>query len=206
MTAVRLLLADDERLFRVSLAALLRLQDGLDVVAEAGSVPEALAMANRHRPDVALVDLVLPGGDGTELTAALARQVPGAACLILTSHPAPGTLLAAMAAGARGYLPKTASVETLGDAIRCVAGGGRWVDPELAGELIAAGPSPLSPREAQILEFSAAGLRAVEIGDRMGLAPGTVRNYLSAAVAKLGGRDRVHAIAVARHRGWLPRP
>ena len=205
MSDVRLLLADDEHLFRTALRALLAIQDGVSVVAEAASVPEALAMANRHQPDVVLVDLVLPGGDGIAVVGDLAVRQPKSACLVLTSHPSPGALLAAMGAGARGFLPKTASVETLCAAIRCVHRGGRWVDAELAGEVIAAEPSPLSEREAEILALSAAGLRAAQIGDRLALAPGTVRNYLSAATAKVGGRDRAHAVELARHHGWLPR-
>ncbi len=200
---IRLVLADDEALIRDAVAALLALEPDLEVVAVAGSGPEALAVVERHRPDVAVLDLQMPGADGIEVAERLARQVPACGVVIITSHGRPGYLKKALAAGVRGFLPKTASATVLAAAVRQVAGGGRYVDPELAADAISAGDSPLTAREADVLELAADGAPVEEIADRAALAPGTVRNYLSSAVAKLGVANRHEAVRVARSKGWV---
>lgn len=200
---IRLLLADDEHLIRAGLAALLSMQDDLQVVAQAASGDEALAQARMHRPDVAVLDLQMPGPDGIAVTEALRRDLPGCASIIVTSHGRPGHLKRALAAGARGFLPKTVSAHVLADVVRAVHGGGRYVDPELAAEAISAGDSPLTPREADVLELAADGLPVEEIAARASLSTGTVRNYLAAATAKLGALNRHEAVRVARMHGWI---
>ncbi|GAB2876923.1 response regulator [Streptomyces mayteni] len=200
---IRLLLADDEHLIRGALAALLGLEDDLAVVAEAATGPEALAMARAHQPDVAVLDLAMPGADGVAVAEALRREVPGCVTLIVTGHARPGHLKRALAAGVRGFLPKTVSASRLAEIIRTVHAGNRYVDPELAADAISAGDSPLTEREAEVLELAADGAPIAEIAARAGLAPGTVRNYLSAAATKLGAENRHTAARLARERGWL---
>jgi two-component system response regulator DesR len=200
---IRVLLADDENVIRAALAALLALQDDLEVVTQAASGDEALAMARRHRPDVAVLDLQMPGLDGIAVAAALAGELPGCATLILTSYGRPGHLKRALAAGVRGFLPKTVSARVLADVVRTVHRGGRYVDPQLAAVAIAAGDSPLTSREADVLELAADGAPVGEIARRAALTPGTVRNYLSRATAKLGAASRHDAARLARARGWI---
>ncbi len=200
---IRLLLADDENLIRSALAALLGLEDDLQVVAEASSGDQALALARVHRPDVALLDLQMPGPDGITVAQALRKELPSCASIIVTSHGRPGHLKRALAAGARGFLPKTASARELADAVRAVHAGGRYLDPELAAEAISAGDSPLTPRESDVLEFAADGVPIDEIAQRASLSPGTVRNYLSSAATKLGAANRHEAVALARTQGWI---
>jgi two-component system response regulator DesR len=200
---IRLLLADDEHLIRSALAALLEREGDLRVVAEAASGDEALALAREHRPDVALLDLQMPGPDGILVAEALRKELPSCASVILTSHGRPGHLKRALAAGARGFLPKTASARELSDAVRAVHGGGRYLDPELAAEAIGAGDSPLTARETDVLELAADGVPIDQIAARASLSPGTVRNYLSSAVSKLGAANRHEAVALARTQGWI---
>ncbi|WP_346621934.1 response regulator transcription factor [Blastococcus montanus] len=200
---IRVLLADDENLIRSALAALLALEEDLQVVAEAASAGEALAMARAHTPDVAVLDLQLPDRDGISLAAELAGVVPGCGLVIVTGHGRPGHLKRALAAGVRGFLPKTVNSTVLTSVVRTVHGGGRYVDPELAAEAISAGDSPLTPREADILELAAGGAPVEEIAARAHLSPGTVRNHLSAAAAKLGAPNRHAAVAEARRHGWI---
>ena len=154
---ITVLLADDENLIRDALASLLQLQDSLDVVAVAASGTEALAAALHHRPDVALLDLQMPGLDGISVADRLRTELPTCACVTLTSHGRPGYLRNALTAGVRGFLPKTVSAQILTSVIQTVASGGRYVDPQLAAETIGAGASPLSPREADVLSLAAAG-------------------------------------------------
>jgi two-component system response regulator DesR len=200
---IRVLLADDENLIRSALASLLAIQDDLEVVAQAASGDEALAMARRYRPDVAVLDLQMPGLDGIAVAQALISELPGCASLILTSYGRPGHLKRALAAGVRGFLPKTVSAQVLADVVRAVHRGGRYVDPELAADAIAAGDSPLTPREADVLELAADGASVEEIAQRAALSPGTVRNYLSSAAVKLGAANRHEAVQLARSRGWI---
>ncbi|MDT0270095.1 response regulator transcription factor [Streptomyces sp. DSM 44915] len=200
---MRVLLADDEHLIRGALAALLALEDDLLVVAQAASGPEALAMARAHQPDVAVLDLQMPGSDGIAVVTALRAELPGCAAMIVTGHGRPGHLKRALTAGARGFLPKTVSAQRLAEIIRTVHAGNRYVDPELAADAISAGDSPLTDREAELLELAADGAPIAEVAERAALAPGTVRNYLSSAVAKLHAENRHTAVRRARERGWL---
>ncbi|MDF9717543.1 response regulator transcription factor [Nocardioides sp. ChNu-99] len=205
---IRVLLADDENLIREALAQMLGLEDDLEVVAQAASGSEALAVALKVRPDVAVLDLQMPGRDGAgldgiEVAEELGSRLPGCACVIVTSHGRPGHLKRALAAGVRGFLPKTSSAATLAEVVRTVHRGGRHVDPELAAEAISAGDSPLTPRESDVLELAADGAPVEEIARRAALSPGTVRNYLSSAVTKLGAANRHDACATARRMGWI---
>jgi two-component system response regulator DesR len=200
---IRLLLADDENLIRSALATLLSIQEDLEVVAQAACGEEALAMARLHRPDVAMLDLQMPGLDGIAVAEALATDLPACASLILTSYGRPGHLKRALAAGVRGFLPKTVSAQVLADVVRSVHRGGRYVDPELAADAISAGDSPLTTREADVLDLAADGATVEEIARRAGLSPGTVRNYLSLAAAKLGAANRYEAAQKARTNGWI---
>lgn len=200
---IRILLADDENLIRDALATLLSLEDDLEVVVQAASGTEALAAARKHLPDVAVLDLQMPGLDGIEVAHALATEAPGCRVVMVTSHGRPGYLKRALEAGVRAFLPKTVSSRVLADVVRQVHGGGRYVDPELAAEAIAAGASPLTPREADVLELAAGGAPVEEIATRASLAPGTVRNYLSSAAAKLGATNRHEAVHLARRHGWI---
>ncbi|NGO81309.1 response regulator transcription factor [Streptomyces sp. YC504] len=201
--SLRILLADDEHLIRGALAALLALEDDLTVVAEAASGPEALAMALAHRPDVAVLDLQMPGADGVSVATSLRRELPSCQTMIVTSHGRPGHLKRALEAGVRGFVPKTVSAQRLAEIIRTVHAGNRYVDPELAADAISSGDSPLTAREAEVLELAADGAPVSEIAERAALSPGTVRNYLSAAVSKLGVENRHAAVRLARERGWV---
>lgn len=200
---VRVVLADDENLIRSALAALLALEDDVDVVGQAASGAEAMAMAMAYRPDVAVLDLQMPDRDGISVAAELATTLPSCAVVIVTGHGRPGHLKRALEAGVRGFLPKTVHAAVLADVVRAVHRGGRYVDPELAAEAISSGESPLTPREADVLELAAGGAPVDEIAARAHLSPGTVRNYLSAAAVKLGAPNRHAAVEVARRHGWI---
>ncbi|WP_312718476.1 response regulator transcription factor [Mobilicoccus sp.] len=200
---IRLLLADDETLFRDALAMLLSMQDDLEIVAQAASGTEAMAMARAYEFDVAVLDLQMPGADGVAVAETILATDPGRGILVVTSHGRPGYLKKALQLGVRGFLPKTASAGVLAEAIRTVHSGGRYVDSELAADAISAGANPLSPREGDVLELAAEGAPVDEIAARAHLSPGTVRNYLSAAVAKTGAANRHEAVHLARERGWI---
>lgn len=200
---IRILLADDEGLIRDALAGLLDLEDDLEVVARAGSGEEAVAAATQHRPDLAVLDLQMPGIDGIETARQILDAVPDCGCVIVTSHGRPGYVKAALAAGVKGFLPKTVSAAVLAQVVRTVRAGGRYIDPELAAESISAGDSPLTPRESDVLALAADGTPVEEIATRASLSMGTVRNYLSAAVTKLGVNNRHEAVQRAREHGWI---
>ncbi|WP_433274827.1 response regulator transcription factor [Pseudonocardia xinjiangensis] len=200
---IRILLADDERLIRDAIAGLLDLDDDFEVVGQAASGDEAIATALRLRPDVALLDLQIPGPDGIEVARRLATELPDCRCVIVTSHGRPGYLKSALAAGVRGFLPKTVSFPTLAHVVRKVAAGGRYVDPELAAEAIGAGDSPLTPRETDVLAFARDGAPVEEIAQRVSLSRGTVRNHLAAAIGKLGAANRHEAARIAAEHGWI---
>lgn len=200
---IRVIVADDEHLIREALAALLELTDDIEVAGQAASGDEALALARKVRPDVAVLDLQMPGLSGTEVAAALASELPDTNCVIVTSHGLPGHLKQALAHGVRGFVPKTISGARLAEVIRSVHGGSRYVDPELAADAIAAGDSPLTPREADVLAAADGGAPVEEIAARVSLSSGTVRNYLSSVMSKLHASTRHEAVSIARARGWI---
>ncbi len=156
---IRILLADDEHLVRTALAQMLDLEDDLDVVVEAQDGELAVTLATSRGVDVAVLDLQMPKLDGIAVAGQLAERLPGCACVIVTSHGRPGHLKRALAAGVRGFLPKTTSAATLAAVVRTVHAGGRHVDPELAAEAIAAGDSPQTPRECGLLRQRTGHLR-----------------------------------------------
>ncbi len=200
---IRLLLADDQALIRSALIALLELEEDFSVVAEVGRGDEVVAAAREHRPDVALLDIEMPGIDGLAAASALAHEVPDCAVIMLTTFGRAGYLRRAMEAGARGFIVKDAPAEQLADAVRRVAAGERVVDPALAAATLAGGPSPLTSRERDVLAAARGGATVADIASTLYLSEGTVRNYLSAAIAKTGTRNRTEAIRIADERGWL---
>ena len=200
---VRLLLADDQELIRSALAALLALEEDFEVVAAVGRGDEVVAAAKEHHPDVALLDIEMPGIDGLAAASVLAQEVPQCRSLILTTFGRPGYLRRAMESGAFGFVVKDAPPEQLADAIRRVVAGERVVDPVLAAATIASGTSPLTARERDVLVAARPGATVAEIARMLLLSEGTVRNYLSAAIAKTGTRNRVEAVRGADEQGWL---
>lgn len=200
---IRLLLADDQELIRSAFAALLTLQDDFEVVAAVGRGDEVVGAAKAHRPDVALLDIEMPGIDGLAAAGALTQEVPDCRALILTTFGRPGYLRRAMESGACGFVVKDAPPEQLADAIRRVAAGERVVDPVLAANTLASGVSPLTARERDVLIAARPGSTVSEIAAKLFLSEGTVRNYLSAAIAKVGARNRAEAVRAADERGWL---
>ncbi|WP_327009370.1 response regulator transcription factor [Dactylosporangium sp. NBC_01737] len=200
---IRVLLAEDQGMMRGALALLLGLEPDLEVVAQVATGDQIVPVAERVRPDVALLDIEMPGGDGITATAQLRRRLPGCKVLILTTFGRPGYLRRAMEAGASGFLVKDGPVEDLAAAIRRVRAGGRVVDPALAAAALAAGPDPLTDRERDVLRESAGGATVADVAARLHLSESTVRNYLSAAITKTGTRNRIEAVGVAQSNGWL---
>jgi two-component system response regulator DesR len=200
---IRILLADDQALVRSALAALLELEDDFEVVAEVGRGDEVVDAVREHEPDVALLDIEMPGLDGLAAAAALQREAPGCRVAILTTFGRPGYLRRAMESGALGFVVKDAPAEELARAVRRVAAGERVVDPELATLTLAGGPSPLTGRERDVLVASRGGTSIAEIAKALVLSEGTVRNYLSAAIAKTGAKNRTEATRIADDHGWL---
>jgi two-component system response regulator DesR len=200
---IRILIAEDQGMVRGALAALLAFEPDLEVVAQVASGDEVLPAAREARPDIALLDIEMPGMDGMEAAAALRDELPGTIPLILTTFGRPAYLRRALEAGARGFLVKDQPAERLANAIRRAATGERVVDPELAAAALQDGESPLTTREREVLEASADGSPVSEISARLYLSEGTVRNYLSAAIGKTGARNRAEALRIARDRGWL---
>ena len=200
---IRILLADDQALVRSALAALLELEDDFEVVAQVGRGDEVVAAARDQHPDVALLDIEMPGLDGLAAAAALSQEVPTCRVIIVTTFGRPGYLRRAMESGALGFVVKDAPAEQLADAIRRVSRGLRVVDPALAAATLAGGVSPLTARERDVLVAARDGATVADIAGRLFLSEGTVRNYLSAAIAKTGVRNRVEAVRVADERGWL---
>ncbi|MEU8071246.1 response regulator transcription factor [Micromonospora sp. NPDC049151] len=200
---IRVLLADDEELIRLALAALLDLEPDIEVVAHARDGRGALDAALAHRPDVAVLDLEMPPPGGVEVAAELTRALPGCAPVILTGHGRPAQLRPALAAGVRGFLAKGAPGGALADVIRRVHAGARYVDPALAADALTLPECPLTPRELETLRLAELGTPVAVIARRTHLAAGTVRNHLSACVQKLGAADRAEAVRRAREAGWL---
>ena len=200
---IRLVLADDESLTRGAVGTLLGLEADLVVVAEAADGDAAVTAIREHRPDIAVLDVEMPGRDGSEVAQWVAENEPGTRCIILTRHARPGVLRRALAAGARGFVAKSAPASVLADVIRRVHGGGRYVDPDLAMTALMTEECPLTDRELEVLRAVDASGTAADIARRVHLSPGTVRNYLSSAMQKLGAGTRTEAVNVARDRGWL---
>lgn len=201
--SIRVLLADDQNLVRGAMAALLSLEEDVEVVAQASRGDEVVELAMSTRPQVALLDVEMPGLDGIAVTAALRDKVPDCRVLIVTTFGRPGYLRRAMESGASGFMVKDAPVDRLVDAIRRVNQGLRVVDPELAAASLAAGESPLTARERDVLLAARDGGTVADIAQRLFLSEGTVRNYLSSAIGKTGTRTRAEAGRVAEQRGWL---
>lgn len=200
---IKVLLADDEDLIRTAIAALLELEPDIEVVAQAADGRAAVEAVRAHRPDVAVVDWEMPRLDGLGVATELAKAAPTCAVVILTGRGRPGHLQPALRAGAKGFLAKGAPGGTLADAIRRVHAGGRYVDPTLAADALAAPPCPLTPRELDVLRLAEYDTPVAVIARRTHLSQGTVRNYLAAAVAKLGATSRAEAVRTAHEHGWL---
>jgi two-component system response regulator DesR len=200
---IKVLLADDEDLIRTALTALLDLEPDLEVVAQAADGRAAVELAVRYRPDVAVVDLEMPELDGLGVTTELTRALPSCAVVILTGHGRPPHLEPALTAGAKGFMPKGSPGGALADVIRTVHAGGRYVDPELAADALTAPKNPLTERELEVLRLAGYDTPIAEVARQAHLSNGTVRNYLSTVVAKLGVTTRSEAYRTARQNGWL---
>jgi two-component system response regulator DesR len=200
---IRLLLADDQALVRGALAALLDLEADLSVVAEVGSGDAVLPAVREHRPDVALLDIEMPGLDGIAATAQVRAAVPGTRVLVVTTFGRPGYLRRALQAGAAGFLVKDTPAAQLADAVRRVHTGLRVVDPALATDSMLAGESPLTSRETEVLRAARDGSPVAVLAGRLFLSEGTVRNHLSAAIGKTGATNRAEAVRTAEGNGWL---
>lgn len=199
---IRLVLAEDQAMVRGALAALLRLEGDLDVVAEAGDGDAAWAAVQQHAPDLLVTDIEMPGATGLDLAQRLQQAGSGTRVVILTTFARAGYLRRALDAGVRGYLLKDAPSDQLAQALRDVHRGGRAIDPQLAvaawGE-----DDPLTDRERDVLRLAGEGMKTADIAERLHLSPGTARNYLSEAIGKLGAANRIEAWRMARAKGWL---
>ncbi|AJC58775.1 response regulator [Streptomyces noursei] len=200
---IRLLLAEDQRMMMGALALLLGLEDDMEVVAQVPAGDQIVASALETRPDVALLDIELPGRSGLDAAADLRDALPSCKVLIVTTFGRPGYLRRAMEAGASGFLVKDGPVEDLAAAIRRVLAGERVIDPGLAAAALSAGPNPLTPRERDVLTAAVDGATVSDIAAKLHLSQATVRNYLSAAIGKTGARNRIEAVRAARRNGWL---
>ena len=200
---IRVLLAEDQLMVRGALAALLSLEKDVEVVAEAARGDEVVPIALQARPDVALVDIEMPGGGGLAAAKALRERLPSCRIVILTTFGRSGYLRRAMESGAAGFLLKDAKASELATAIRRVMAGERVVDPELALAALSEGDNPLTSREREVLAAALDGASIAEIAARLYLSEGTVRNHLSVAMQKLGARNRMEAARIAEQKGWL---
>jgi two-component system response regulator DesR len=201
--SVRVLLAEDQAMVRGALSALLSLEEDIEIVAEAARGDEVLPAALDAFPDVALLDIEMPGGDGLSAAAQLKERLPACRVIILTTFGRAGYLKRAMEAGALGFLLKDAPATELATAIRRVVNGERMVDPGLAASALSEGGNPLTERERDVLAASADGATIGDVASDLYLSEGTVRNYLSTAIKKLGARNRVEAARLAEKKGWL---
>jgi two-component system, NarL family, response regulator DesR len=197
------MLAEDQALLRQALAEILDREDDIAVVAQVGRGDQVLAAALRTRPQVALIDIEMPGRDGIVCTADLREHLPSCRVLMLTVFDRPGYLKRALENGAQGYILKDTAPHDLVQAIRQAAAGGRVIDPELATTALYEGISPLSPRERQVLALSRQGASVEEVARNLSLSRGTVRNHLSIAIQKLAARSRFEAARIADEKGWL---
>jgi two-component system, NarL family, response regulator DesR len=201
--AIRVLIAEDMHMIRGALVALLSFENDMEVVAELERGDQVPRVALETLPDVAVLDIDLPGLDGLAAAESLAQAVPSCRVLILTGLSQPNHLLRALQAGARGFLLKDAPAGSLSDAIRRVSRGEHVIEPNLMAAALATGSNPLTPRETDVLRLANQGLTTEEIGAELALSPATVRNYMSSAMSKVGGRNRIDAIRIAHEAGWL---
>lgn len=199
---ITILLADDEDLLRGALASLLGLEEDFTVVAEASTSDEAVTLALRHRPEIAVLDLEMPPADGLRAAEQILADLPTRIVLV-TRHARPGVLRRALSAGVSGFVPKTTPAARLAEIIRDIAAGRRYVDPHIAASALTEGDCPLTEREIEVLRESRSGASVGQIAERVHLAPGTVRNYLSSAMAKLGASSRHAAAHRAWEEGWI---
>lgn len=199
---IRVVLAEDQAMVLGALAALLETEPGIAVIGRATTGEQALALVSELAPDVLITDIEMPGAGGLDAAAAVRRAAPRTRVIILTTFARPGYLRRALDAGAAGYLLKDAPSAQLAEAIRRVHAGARVIDPALAADAWAEA-DPLTERERQVLRLAADGLTSSDIAAALQLSEGTVRNYLSEAISKLGARNRVEAARLARARGWL---
>ncbi|MEU1388865.1 MULTISPECIES: response regulator transcription factor [unclassified Nonomuraea] len=200
---IRVMLAEDQGMIRGALASLLGLEPDIEVVGEAADGNEAVAVALAVTPDIALLDIEMPGKDGLTAAAEIAARVPGCRVMILTTFGRPGYLRTAMEAGAVAFLVKDSPAKDLAAAIRRVQAGERVIDPGLAAAALSAGPNPLSARERDVLAAAADGSTIGDVARRLHLSEGTVRNYLSSAIQKTHARNRIEAVRRARAQGWV---
>lgn len=203
MTPIKVLLAEDQAMIREALAALLSFEDDIEVVAQVGRGDEVLITATSTHPDVALLDIEMPGMDGLAAAAELHAKHPDTKIVILTTFGRPGYLRRAMESGVSGFIVKDSPADKLAATIRQVRDGQRVIDPDLAAAALAEGASPLTPRERDVLAASTDGTTIQQIARTVCLSEGTVRNYLSACIGKTGARNRVEAYRIAEERGWL---
>lgn len=200
---IRILIAEDMHLIRGALVALLSLEADMEVVAELDRGDQIVETAIRTRPDVAILDIDLPGLDGLTAAGQLHEQLPACKILVLTGLSQPGNLLRALKVHGRGFIVKDAPAETLTDGVRRVFAGERVIDPELIAAALETGTSPLTTREADVLRAVESGIPTDEIASQLSLSSATVRNYLSNAISKSGARNRIDAIRICRNAGWL---
>jgi two-component system response regulator DesR len=200
---IRVLLAEDQDLVRGAMAALLSMEPDIQVVAEVNRGDEVVAAALRSRPDVALLDIEMPGSDGISAAAELRSRLPECRVLMLTTFGRPGYLRRAMSSGASGFMLKDAPAAELAVAIRRTVRGERVLDPQLAALALSEGDSPLSARETEVLAATVDGSTVADVARRLFLSEGTVRNHLSAAIQKLSAHNRIEAGRIAREKGWL---
>ncbi len=200
---IRVLIAEDQHIIRRALVALISLEGDMEVVAELETGDAILEAVRKTLPDVAVLDIDMPGIDGLTAAEHLHEEIPSCRTLMLTGLSQPGHLLRALKAHVRGFIPKDAPADTLTDGIRRVFAGERVVDPGLVAAALETGESPLTAREAAVLRAAQRGISTTEIAEQLSLAPTTVRNYLSSAIDKVGGRNRTDAIRIARDAGWL---
>jgi two-component system response regulator DesR len=200
---IRVLLAEDQAMVRGALSALLALEEDIEIVAEASRGDEVVPVALATHPDVALLDIEMPGGDGLWAAAALKEQLPSCHTIILTTFGRTGYLKRAMESGAAGFVLKDAPAAELASAIRRVMNGERVVDTALAASALSEHDTPLTERERDVLGVAVDGATIRDIAARLSLSEGTVRNYLSSAIQKLGARNRLEALRIAEQKGWL---
>ncbi len=200
---IRVLLAEDQKMVREALATLLGLEEDIEVVAQVARGDEIVPSAREHAVDVALLDIEMPGMSGIDVAALMRKELPGVKVVIVTTFGRPGYLRRAMESGAAAFLVKDAPAAQLADAVRRVLRGEKVIDPTLAAAALAEGADPLTAREREVLRAAADGSVNSEIAGALHLSEGTVRNYLSTAIQKIGARNRSDAVRIAREKGWL---